>query len=92
MSVCVCAKCKKPWGASGSPGRCPNCGEASFAIAIVKASPTTEYQAKMSVAMKKVWQDPEYQAKMKATRKKRWEDPEYRAKRRAAYNRKRLSS
>jgi len=34
MSICVCAKCKKPWKGPGSPARCPNCGEVSFAIAI----------------------------------------------------------
>ncbi len=78
MSSCVCAECKKPWGASGSPARCPNCGEVSSSIAILKES------AKMGAIRKKRWQDPEYQAKMRAGMKKRWQDPEYQAKMRAA--------
>ena len=84
MSVCVCAKCKKPWRVSGSPSRCPNCGETSFAITILKASPTTERRAKTSVAQRKVWQKPEYRAKMSVAMNKVKQDPEYRAKMRAA--------
>jgi len=38
MSICVCAKCRKPWKASSSPARCPDCGEVSFAIAMEMGS------------------------------------------------------
>ncbi|GAI90783.1 unnamed protein product, partial [marine sediment metagenome] len=92
ISICVCAKCKKPWGASGSPARCPHCGEASFAIAIQSALSATikerwqnpEYRAKQSADAKERWQNPEYRAKQSAARKKQWQDPEYRAKQSAA--------
>ncbi len=82
MTICVCANCRNPWGAPGSPAICPHCGEASFAIAVQTGS-----QA-MSAARKKLWQNPEYRAKQSAAqsaaRKKLWQDPEYRAKQSAA--------
>ena len=82
MSICVCANCRNPWGAPGSPAICPHCGEASFAIAVQMGSQT------MSAVMKKRWQDPEYRAKQSAAqsaaRKKLWQNPEYRARMSAA--------
>ncbi len=62
MSICVCANCRNPWGAPGSPAICPHCGEASFAIAV-----QTDSQA-MSAAAKKRWQNPENRARMSAAR------------------------
>jgi len=55
MSICVCAKCNKPWKASGSPASCPHCGQVSFAIAIQMGSQAT--------AAKKRGQNPRYRAK-----------------------------
>jgi Zn finger protein HypA/HybF involved in hydrogenase expression len=62
MSICVCAKCRKPWKASSSPARCPDCGEVSFAIAVEMGSQASS-AAKQSAARKELWQNPEYQAK-----------------------------
>ncbi len=56
MSVCVCAKCKKPWKMSSSPAICPLCNQVSFAIAVPE----------MSATIKKRGQDPEYRAKQSA--------------------------
>ena len=100
MSICVCANCRNPWGAPGSPAICPHCGEASFAIAVQMDSQAMsaalkrrwqedpEYRAKQSAAIKKLWQNPEYRAKQSAAQsaaiKKLWQNPEYRAKQSAA--------
>jgi len=52
MSICVCAKCKKPWKALGSPARCPDRGQVSFAIAIQIGNPVTaETKAKISATL-----------------------------------------
>jgi len=74
MSICVCANCRNPWGAPGSPAICPHCGEASFAIAVQMGSQT------MSAVMKKRWQDPEYRARMSATRTDKQHTTETKAK------------
>jgi len=89
MSICVCAKCKKPWGAVGSPARCPDCGQVSFAIAIEMGSPaiTAETRAKLSASAKKLWQDPEYRARQIATFTGRHPSPETKAKISAAVTR-----
>jgi len=99
MSICVCAQCKKPWKALGSPARCPDCGQVSFAIAIQTGSqnpPTAETRAKLSASLQKHWQDPEYRTKYSTAvsigMKRRWQDPEYRAKQIATHTGKRLSS
>ena len=93
MSVCVCAKCKKPWKMASSPAICPVCNQASFAIAIPEESlvmkkrgQDPEHRAKLSAAAKKRGQDPEYRAKLSAAAKKRYQDPEYRAKMKVAHS------
>ncbi len=30
----VCARCRKKWRGCSSPGRCPDCGEISYPIAV----------------------------------------------------------
>jgi len=96
MSICVCAKCKQPWKVSGSPARCPDCGQVSFAIAIQIGShnPATqsvvipaETRAKLSASTKKRWQDPEYRLRQIATHTGRHPSPETKAKISAALTR-----
>ena len=36
MTKLVCASCQKLWRGSGSPGRCPDCGKASFPISVLR--------------------------------------------------------
>ena len=76
MSVCVCAKCKKPWEMSSSPAICPVCNQVSFAIAIPEER----------AAIKEDGQDPEHRAKISAAIRKHWQDPEYRVKMSAAHS------
>jgi len=87
MSICVCAKCKKPWKAPGSPAKCPDCGQVSFAIAIQigsqaisTANEWPHNPATQSVV--RIGNPPtaETRAKLSASAKKHWQDPEYRAR------------
>jgi len=87
MSICVCAQCKQPWKGPGSPARCLDCGQVSFAIAIQTGSPPTETSAKISASAKKHWQDPEYRAKQRAASIGRHPSPETKAKISAALTR-----
>lgn len=32
----VCASCRKLWRGPGSPARCPDCGQSSYAISILR--------------------------------------------------------
>lgn len=94
MSICVCAKCKKPWKAPSSPARCSHCGQVSFAIAIQIGSeaisatqsvvrpkpPTAETRAKLSASSKKLWQDPDCRARQIATHTGKHLSPEAKAK------------
>ena len=89
-SICCCAKCKKPWKVPGSPARCPDCGQVSFAIAIQTDSqnpPTAETRAKLSASAKKLWQDPEYRVRQIATHTGRHPSSETKAKISAALTR-----
>ncbi len=90
MSICVCAKCKKPWKAPASPARCSHCGQVSFAIAIQISTAnewhnpeyraTAETRAKLSASAKKLWQGPEYRARQIATHTGKHPSPETKAK------------
>ena len=90
MPICVCAKCKNPWSVPGSPAKCPDCGQVSFAIAVQMGShnpPTAETRAKLSASTKKLWQDPEYRARQIATLTGKHPSPETKAKISAALTR-----
>ncbi len=88
MSTCVCAKCKKPWKGPGSPARCPDCGQVSFAIAIQIGSEATANEWPHNPETgQSVVKPPaaETRAKLSASAKKLWQDPEYRARQIASH-------
>ena len=79
MSICVCAKCKKPWEVPGSPARCLHCGEVSFPIAVQMSS------ANISATVEERWQTPEYRAKQSVASIGKHLTGEHRAKISAAH-------